>query len=125
TSTRRITVETEIAPRARKISCQRRSRGEELRQDQRRNAASPIGSRAALARACTRDVACYAPSLIHGQHLGNVSIGFFITPIHVSERLAVSILHFVATWNLINGPWWGKACQAPTPYRLSQGHSPR
>ena len=39
----RITVKTEIAPGACEITCQYRSRGEELRQDQRRNAASAIG----------------------------------------------------------------------------------
>jgi hypothetical protein len=52
------------------------------------------------------DVAGNAPSLIHGQHIGYVSIGFGLAPIHVSERLAVSILHFVAAWNLLNRPWW-------------------
>ena len=40
--------------------------------------------------------------------------GFCLAPIDVSERLAVSIKHFEAAqaagaWNLLNGPWWGKA----------------
>src|SRR5262249_45975063 len=33
------------------------------------------------------------------------SIGFCLSPIDVSERLAVSIEHFKAAWNLLNGPW--------------------
>ena len=53
-----------------------------------------------------RDVAGDAPRLVHGQHMGNVSIGFALTPIDVSEILAGSILHLVAAWNLLNGPWW-------------------
>ena len=56
-----------------------------------------------------RDVASYAPRLIHGQHLCYVSIGFCLTRINVTERLAVSILHLIAAWNLLNGPWWGEA----------------
>jgi len=45
------------------------------------------------------DVACNAPSLIHGQHLGCVSIGFCLAPINK---------HLIAAWNLLNGPWcWG------------------
>jgi hypothetical protein len=28
------------------------------------------------------------PCLVHRQHMGNVSIGFCLTPINVSERLA-------------------------------------
>src|SRR5262249_41456097 len=51
------------------------------------------------------DVARNPPSLIHGQHIGNVSIGFCLAPIDVSERLAVSVEHLVATGNLLNGPW--------------------
>src|SRR5262249_45279201 len=42
-----------------------------------------------------------ASSLIHRQHLRYVSIGFRLAPIDVSERLAGSILHFVA---LLNSP---------------------
>jgi hypothetical protein len=41
--------------------------------------------------------------------MGYVGIGFCLTPIHVSERLAVSIEHLVATWNLLNGPWCWEA----------------
>ena len=35
------------------------------------------------------------------------SIGFCLPPIDVSERLAVSIKHLEAAWNLLNGPWRG------------------
>ena len=43
------------------------------------------------------------------QHIGYVSIRSGLSPINVSERLGVSVLHFVAAWNLFDRPWWGEA----------------
>jgi hypothetical protein len=34
-------------------------------------------------------LARYPSRLVHGQHLGNVSIGFGLAPINVGERLAI------------------------------------
>ena len=50
---------------------------------------------------------CDAPSFIHGHHMGYVSIGFCLAPIHVSERLAVSIKHLEAAGNLLDRPMVG------------------
>jgi hypothetical protein len=65
---------------------------------------------------------------------GNVSIGFCLMPINVSERLAVSIKHLEAAQaatarNLLNGPRWGEAsshCQTKcvAAYRTTEALSP-
>ena len=44
-----------------------------------------------------RNVAGVAPCLVHGEHMGGVGIGSDLAAIHIDERLAVGVLHFVAT----------------------------
>jgi hypothetical protein len=46
------------------------------------------------------DVARDTSSLVHGEHVGYVSISF--AAIDVSD---VGVSHFVAARNLLNGPW--------------------
>jgi hypothetical protein len=55
------------------------------------------------------DVRCCAPRLVHREDVGNVSVGFCLPPVDVSERLTISIDHLVAAWNLFDGPWWREA----------------
>jgi len=53
--------------------------------------------------------------------VGCVSIGSHLPSIDVSERLAVSVLHFVAAWYLVDCPWWWESphwWRLPTTSRL-------
>ena len=54
---------------------------------------------------------------IHRQHIGNVSIGFCLAPIDVSEGLAGSIQHLIAAWNLFDRPWLPGSASLGAPDR--------
>src|SRR5262245_43121715 len=55
------------------------------------------------------NVARDVSSLVHGEHLGNVSISPGLAAIDVGEGLAVSVFHFEAAGDLLNSPGWWKA----------------
>jgi hypothetical protein len=60
--------------------------------------------RALLGRSLS-DVARDASILVHGEHVGYVRVGPGLAAADVGEGLAVSVDDFVATWDLLNGPW--------------------
>jgi len=64
------------------------------------------------------------PRLVHGQHFGYVSIGPGLATIEVSERLAVSIKHLIAAWDLLNGPRCGEAPHWPRLGRRKAANDP-
>jgi len=56
----------------------------------------PLGSSAALR------VAGHAPRVVHGEHVGRVSISSGFSAIDISESLAVSVQHFIAAGYLLD-----------------------
>ena len=50
------------------------------------------------------DVAGDASSLVHGEHVGGISISSDLAAVDVGERLAVGVFHFIAARNLLDRP---------------------
>src|SRR5690349_5570312 len=63
------------------------------------------------------DVAGDTPRLVHGEHMGRVSISSGFSAIDVGKRLSVSVLHRVAARDLLNLPW-GQHARGPRWHSL-------